>query len=107
MVGSWPGLIPMVLMMPERESSASSEEFMLRVGRVTSAEDIAKMSGSLSEQQFFSNRVTGVSVSLLCKNKERGFSLNSSVDSVELKGASSEKNQNLTAHINYISNSSS
>ena len=41
----------MVFMMPERESSASSEEFMLRVGRVTSAEDIAKMSGSLKERR--------------------------------------------------------
>ena len=41
------GLMPMVLMIPDRESSLSSDEFMLRVGKVTSAEEIAKMSGNL------------------------------------------------------------
>ena len=62
----------MVFMMPERESSASSEEFMLRVGRVTSAEDIAKMSGSLKERRVRNSSVTFVTLSACCSKIKKG-----------------------------------
>ena len=41
----------MLLMRPEREMSPSSEEFMLRVGSCTSAEERAGMSGKLEREK--------------------------------------------------------
>ena len=41
----------MLLMRPEREMSPSSEEFMLRVGSCTSAEERAGMSGKLGREK--------------------------------------------------------
>ena len=41
----------MLLMRPEREMSPSSEEFMLRVGSCTSAEERAGISGKLGREK--------------------------------------------------------
>ena len=63
----------MLLMRPEREMSPSSEEFMLRVGSCTSAEERAGMSGKLGREKVSDESDTVTTTRSVKWNMNRSF----------------------------------